>query len=128
MSEKGDVFMSVKINFNEIEKNKNELVQCLFKYIKPSKRGLCYIEDPIMYNKGSKKMIESLHRTQFKFLETIDDNTCVVQIPSGFMNLTVATFVLRIESDNLYISGYAIEGLIKQNIYGKALNKIKNIL
>ena len=81
-----------------------------------------------MYNKGSKKMIESLYRTQFKTLETIDDNTCVIQIPSGFMNLAFATLILKLENDNLYIVGYAVEGLIKQNIYDKALNKIKTIL
>ena len=38
------------------------------------------------------------------------------------------TFALKLESDNLYIVGYAKEGLIKQNIYDKALNKIKSVL
>ena len=120
--------MSLKLNFDEIEKSENELVKCLLKYVKPRKRGTCCIEDSFSYTKGSKKMIESLYSTKFKFLETIDDNTCVVEIPSGCMNLTSATFVLKLENDNLYIVGYAQEGFIKQNIYDKALNKIKSVL
>ena len=86
------------------------------------------MENPFAYNKGNKKLIESLYRTRFKFLKVIDDNTCVVEIPSGFMNLVSAIFVLKLENDNLYIVGYAEEGIIKQNIYDKALNKIKSVL
>ena len=120
--------MSLKLNCDEIKKSENNLVKYLIKYVSLDQKGTCYIEEPINYNKGNKKMIESLYRTSFKFLETIDDYTCVVEIPSGFMNLSSATFALKLESDNLYIVGYAKEGLIRQNIYDKALNKIKAVL
>lgn len=120
--------MSLKLNFDEIKKSENKLVQCICEYVTPRKRGVCCIENPFAYNKGNKKLIESLYRTRFKFLKVIDDNTCVVEIPSGFMNLVSAIFVLKLENDNLYIVGYAEEGIIKQNIYDKALNKIKSVL
>ena len=120
--------MSCKLNFDEIKKSENDLIKCLLEYVIPHKRGFCFIEDPVIYNKGSKKMIESLYDIGFKFLKTIADNICVVEIPSGCMNLTSAVFVLKLEDDNLYIVGYAKEGLIKQNVYDKALSKIKAIL
>ena len=43
MSEKGDVFMGVKINFNEIEKNKNDYIvklQTLDDELKKKAEGL----------------------------------------------------------------------------------------
>jgi hypothetical protein len=124
----GEDFMSHKLYFNEIEKCGNALVQRLCEYINVHKKGIFYIEDPFVYNKGNKKLIESLYRTGFKSLKSIDDNTCIVEISSGCMGLASAVFILKLEKDNLYIVGYAKEGLIKQNIYGKALNKIKAVL
>lgn len=120
--------MSLKLDFNEMGKSENELVQWLCKYVVPRKRGICYIEDPFVYNKGIKKMIESLYRTRFTLLEDLGSNTYVVVIPSGFLDMAYVTLVLKLEQDNLYIAGYAREGLIKQNLYEKALNKIKTIL
>lgn len=120
--------MSLKLNFDEIKKSENELVKYLLKYVTINKKGTCYIEDPMSYNNANKKMIESLYIASFKFLEKIDDNTCVVEIPSGYFNLSSAVFILKLENNNLYIAGYAKEGLIKQNIYAKALDKIKSVL
>ena len=119
--------MSLKLKFNEVKKSENELVQCLCEYITPHKKGICYIEEPFVYNKGREKLIESLYRTRFKFLKVIDNSTCVVEIPSGCKDLTSAIFILKLENDNLYVAGYAEEGIIKQNIYDKALNKIKAV-
>lgn len=120
--------MSLKLNFNEIEKGENKVVKCLYEYLDKQKRGIYYVETPFVYNKGNKKLIEALYRTDFKSLDKLDDNTFIVTIPTGWLNVAFAIFILKLENNNLYIAGYAKEGIIKQNIYDKALNKIKSVL
>lgn len=123
-----DDTMSYELNFDEIVKSENKMIKCLLETIQIHRKGMCYVEEPFLYNQGSKKMIESLYSTNFKELKVLDDNTCIVLIPSGYMDLAEAAFILKLEEDKLYIVGYSEEGLIKQNIYGKALNKIKKVL
>ena len=120
--------MNLKLNFNEIEKGENKVVKCLYEYLNKKKRGIYYVEPPVVYNKGNKKLIESLYRTDFKSLDVLDDNTIIVTIPAGWLNAAFAIFILKLENDNLYIAGYEKEGIIKLNIYDKALNKIKSVL
>lgn len=56
--------------------------------------------------------------------ESLEDQIYVATISAGYWNLSSAVVAVKLNNKNLYVSGYAKEGLIKQNICERAFQKL----
>lgn len=57
--------------------------------------------------------------------EMLDDGVYVAVIPSGFLKKNYAVIALRFVNDEVFISAYADEGIIKQHTSEGAINEFK---
>ena len=57
--------------------------------------------------------------------EDFDLKSYVVSIPSGFADMNNAVVAIQLQEKEMYMLGYAPEGLIKQHTVKKAMDKIE---
>ena len=70
--------------------------------------------------------IYKLMSVSFICEEDLEKNLYVVETKTGFFDMAFCYLAFKIENEKIYIVAYGKEGLIKQNICEKAINKIIN--
>ena len=60
--------------------------------------------------------------------ENLDEQIYVATIRAGYGNLNNAVVAVKLCEDTLFVAGYAKEGIIKQNIYEQALQKLTDAI
>ena len=56
--------------------------------------------------------------------ENFKYNYYILSIHAGFLNKNEAILLIRLKKNKIYIIGYAVEGLIKQNTVLDAIEKV----
>lgn len=59
--------------------------------------------------------------------EDLDSRIYVVSVRAGLFNMSNAVVALQLCDDNLFVKGYAKEGLVKQNISDQAIRRIADL-
>lgn len=85
-------------------------------------------EAPVTYTKDIAELRFSLMTVGFIMSQNAKNNIFTLKICSGIFNLTYAYFALELKNGVLNISGCANEGIIRQNIYEKALKKLMGVI
>lgn len=71
---------------------------------------------------------DRLYRMGKILFEDTESQVYVAMIRSGFGNMNHAVVAMQLRSNKLMVAGYAREGLVKQNIWGKAFEKLKSVV
>lgn len=122
--------MADKLTYDEACNSENHLLEWLCEAVVPfgAEKGTYYIEEPILYNKGERKLMSALERIGTWDEVLVDDDIFSVEFNMGFMRLAKACFAMTLEKDMLSVAVFIKENRFTKNVYETAMYRLKAVL